>query len=180
MLAMLAKGILAGAVGTLAMDAVWFRRYRSDGGEDSFAEWEFSADTASFDDAGAPAQIGRIAADKVGVELPDETAGLTNNVVHWVTGIGYGLGHAVLQRDRGLVAGGLTTGVGAFLNSYGTLGSLGVYDPIWEYDRDTLADDLSAHVVFGLATSAAFRLLSGSSGPDGPAEPDAAGDATVA
>jgi hypothetical protein len=36
---------------------------------------------------------------------------------------------------------------------------LGVYQPIWKYDLDTLGDDLSAHLVFGTASAAAFSLL---------------------
>jgi hypothetical protein len=34
-----------------------------------------------------------------------------------------------------------------------------VYEPIWKYDLRTLAKDLSAHLVFGVATAAAFRVL---------------------
>jgi hypothetical protein len=37
---------------------------------------------------------------------------------------------------------------------------LGLYKPIWEYDRTTLAKDLSAHLVFGVTTAATFRVLS--------------------
>jgi hypothetical protein len=36
---------------------------------------------------------------------------------------------------------------------------LGVYEPIWKYDLETLGKDLSAHLVFGTATAAAFSLL---------------------
>jgi len=43
---------------------------------------------------------------------------------------------------------------------YVVLPLLGVYKPIWEYDLETLGKDLSAHLVFGTATAAAFRLLS--------------------
>jgi hypothetical protein len=35
----------------------------------------------------------------------------------------------------------------------------GVYKPIWEYDVRTLREDLSAHLVFGAATSAVFAAL---------------------
>jgi hypothetical protein len=41
-----------------------------------------------------------------------------------------------------------------------TLPILKLYKPIWEYDAKTLGDDLSAHLVYGLATAAAFRALS--------------------
>lgn len=161
MLGTIVKGAVAGAVGTLAMDAVWFRRYRDGGGEQGFADWEFATDTTSFEDAAAPGKVGQRVAEKAGVDLPDETAGLTTNVVHWLTGVGYGIGHALSQHRRGVVTGGVLTGVGAFLNSYASLGALGIYEPIWEYDRETLAKDLTAHLAFGLATAAAFRALGG-------------------
>jgi len=35
-----------------------------------------------------------------------------------------------------------------------------LYEPLWKYDRKTLANDLSAHLVFVLATATALRLLS--------------------
>ena len=31
-----------------------------------------------------------------------------------------------------------------------------LYEPIWKYDVKTLANDLSAHLVYGLATAAAY------------------------
>jgi hypothetical protein len=157
----LTAGILAGAAGTLAMDAVWFSRYRSAGGTDGFSDWEFATSTASFEQASAPGQVGKKIADAVGIDLPDEAAGATTNVMHWLTGVGYGLGHALMQDRRSVPVGGIATGAGAFANSYATLGALGVYEPIWEYDRDTLVKDLTAHLTFGLATAAAYRLLAG-------------------
>jgi hypothetical protein len=35
-----------------------------------------------------------------------------------------------------------------------------LYQPIWKYDVKTLANDLSVHLVYGLVTATAFRLLS--------------------
>jgi hypothetical protein len=39
-----------------------------------------------------------------------------------------------------------------------------LYEPIWKYDRVTLAKDLSAHLVYGPGTAAALRLLAGTTG----------------
>jgi hypothetical protein len=36
-----------------------------------------------------------------------------------------------------------------------------LYKPIWEYDPKTLADDLSAHLVYGVGTATAFQLAAG-------------------
>jgi hypothetical protein len=161
----LVTGALAGAAGTLAMDLVWYRRYRRGGGDDGFGNWEFATSTASFDEASAPGQVGKRLADVVGVNLPDDRAGLATNVMHWLTGVGYGLGHAVLQDRRAPLLGGALTGAGAFANSYATMGAMGVYEPIWTYDRESLLQDLSAHLAFGLATGLTYRILSGTPSP---------------
>ena len=50
-------------------------------------------------------------------------------------------------------------GAGVWATGYVVLPALGVYHPIWEYDLTTLGKDLSAHLVFGLGTAAAFRVL---------------------
>lgn len=157
------RGVAAGAVGTLAMDLVWYARYRRGGGEDSFTDWEFSASTKNWDDAGAPAQVARrVTEGFLQRELPDEAAAMTNNAAHWATGLQWG-------GLYGLVAGsaarppnpayGAALGAAAFTTSYTLLGLAKVYRPIWEYDIRTLAKDLGGHLVFGLATAAVFAAL---------------------
>jgi hypothetical protein len=157
-----ARGMLAGVAGTLAMDLLWWSRYRRGGGEDGFADWEFATGTRSFEQASAPAQVGRRAASLVGIDLPDGAAATTTNVVHWLTGVGYGAAHGLVNDGRRSAAvGGLVTGAGAFANSYATLGALGVYEPIWEYDGPTLAKDLGAHLLFGATTGLVYGALAG-------------------
>jgi hypothetical protein len=146
------QGAVAGAVATLAMDVVWYRRYRSAAGDKGFAEWEFSTDAAGFgEDAPAPARVGKRVADLVGIELADSSVAPTNNVVHWMTGIGWGklAGLAAAVVPVAPVAVGAATGVTAWATSYAALGRIGVYKPIREYDKQTLWKDLSAHLVFG-------------------------------
>jgi hypothetical protein len=48
--------------------------------------------------------------------------------------------------------------------SYAVLPVAKLYKPIWEYDKTTLAKDLSAHLVYGVGTATAFGLLSRSNG----------------
>ena len=147
-----ARGAIAGAMATVAMDALWFRRYRADGGVKDVVAWEFTTEVNDFGEhAPAPARVGKLVADAVGLQLPPSSVAATNNVVHWMTGIGWG-------KLAGLVAGavrvpaigvGLVTGIAAWSTSYAVLGRLGIYRPIAEYDRETLWKDLSAHLVFG-------------------------------
>ncbi len=156
----IAKGVVAGAVGTLAMDLVWYRRYRQGDGTDSFSKWELSGAT-SFEEASAPGKVGQLVASKLGVEIPERLAGVTTNVVHWATGIGWGSFGAAASAVIGAPgpAVGLATGVTAWATSYATLAPLGIYEPIWKYDVATLWKDLSAHLVFGIATGMTLTVL---------------------
>jgi hypothetical protein len=43
---------------------------------------------------------------------------------------------------------------------YAVLPAAGLYKPIREYDRETLAKDLSAHLVYGTTTAAALQFMS--------------------
>lgn len=157
----LVRGAVAGVVGTIAMDLLWWQRSRRDGSDDDFLTWEFAGGADSFDDAGAPAQVGRRAASLVGVDLPDEAADTTTNIMHWLTGVGYGIAHALVHGGAHPLSSGLMTGAGTFTNSYASLGALDIYDPIWEYDQETLAKDLTAHLVFGLGVGITHGMLSG-------------------
>ena len=161
-LAAVVGGVLAGAVGTVAMDAYRYLRYRQSGGTDSPLAWEF-APIKSWDQAPAPGQVAkRVIEGFTQRELPGRYAFLTSTVMHW----GYGSANAAAY---GLVAGslrrppapvyGLPFGAAVWLSGYIVLPLGGLYQPIWTYDAKTLAEDLSAHLVYGTATGTAFWLL---------------------
>src|SRR3954462_15593766 len=155
------SGLVAGAAGTVAMDLLWFKRQRDEGSTSSFADWELGKGIASFDEAPAPAQVGRIAARAVKVELPDSTAALTNNVVHWSTGVTWGVAAAALRPVPGIGAlrAGFIAAIGAGTTSYTLLPKIGVYKPIPQYDPKTLWKDLTAHLVFGTAVRWTLALV---------------------
>lgn len=157
------KGALAGAAGMVAMDLVWYKRYRSGGGDQTFAEWEFSSGLDGYDSAPAPAQVGkRVVEGILDLKLDPGTAGAMNNIVHWGTGLGWGAVHGIvagsLSKPRAVI--GLLTGGGAWLASYAALAPLGLYKPIWEYDAQTLWKDLSAHLAFGAGLGIVYRAIS--------------------
>jgi hypothetical protein len=156
------RGLVAGAVGTLAMDTLLYARYRRGGGKEAFRQWEFSSDVRSWDDAPAPAQVGRRVVEGVFQrKLPDSQARPINNVTHWaygiVAGATYGLLAGSLRKPR--VAYGPFFGAGVWATGYVVLPQAGLYKQIWEYDRVTLAKDLSAHLVYGTTTAATFAAL---------------------
>ncbi|GLZ48851.1 hypothetical protein Acsp06_50360 [Actinomycetospora sp. NBRC 106375] len=157
-----ARGLAAGAAGTLAMDLYWFALYRHGGGTSGFRSWDLSAGLESWGEAPAPAQVGRRLVEGLfRRELPERRAALVNNLIHWgygtVTGAQYGLLAGSVRTPRTWF--GVPFGSGVWGLSYTVLPPTGLYEPIWRYDRRTLARDLGAHLVYGLGTAAAFRLL---------------------
>jgi hypothetical protein len=161
-LAAVSGGLAAATVGTVAMDLLLYVRYRRGGGSSDFGRWEFSADVDSWDQAPAPALVGkRVVEGLFGLELPDDRAALVNNITHW----GYGILNGA---PFGIVAGSLASprirygalfGASVWATSYVVLPAAKLYKPIWEYDLPTLAKDLSAHLVYGLTTATAFTAL---------------------
>ena len=102
-------------------------------------------------------------------ELKPDRARLANNATHWATGIGWGAAYGVLAGSLGTrrIRYGLLWGTIVWASSYVVLPAVGLYKPIWEYDAPTLAKDLSIHLVYGVTTAAAFRVLAGPTGdPD--------------
>ena len=134
---------------------------RAGGGDRGVVAWEFSTPASDFDDdAPAPARVGKRIADAAGITLPSSAVAATNNVVHWMTGIGWGKVAGLLAPVVPVptLAVGLATGVTAWGTSYAVLGKLGIYRPITEYDTATLWKDLSAHLVFGSTLGAALTV----------------------
>jgi hypothetical protein len=164
-LAAVGRGLIAGAAGTVAMDAWWFTRYRRGGGASGFAAWEFSSGVASWDQAPAPAQVGkRLIEGLFQRQLPPQRAGLVNNVTHWAYGMLGGLQYAIVAGSLPTprIRYGVPFGASVWAAGYAVLPAAKLYKPIWEYDRTTLAKDLSAHLVYGLGSATALRLLSSS------------------
>jgi hypothetical protein len=157
------RGLVAGAIGTLAMDLLLFARYKRGGGKSGFRRWELSADLDGWDQAPAPAHVGkRLVEGLFQRTLPDERAPLVNNVTHWAYGMGAGLPYGVVAGSvrRPHFWYGIPFGAGVWATGYAVLPAAKLYRPIWEYDARTLANDLSAHLVYGLCTAVAYNALS--------------------
>jgi Protein of unknown function (DUF1440) len=162
-LAALIRGALAGAVGTAAFDTFLFVRYRRGGGESHFGAWESSAGLGAWEQAPAPALVGkRLLEGLFDIDLAPSRARLLNNATHWafgvVAGVQYGIVAGSLRKQH--VFYGLPFGATVWASGYVVLPAMKLYKPIWTYDRKTLANDLSGHLVYGLATAAGFRALS--------------------
>jgi hypothetical protein len=156
------RGVAAAAPGTLAMDASLYRRYRHDGGNAAFPGWESSEGLVSWENAPGPALAAKVLLEGVFKrEISPRYARLLNNATHWGFGLAAGAAYGLLigSRRRTKVWYGLPFGAAVWANGYVVLPQLGVYKPIWKYDLETLAKDLSAHLVFGTVTAAAYSIL---------------------
>lgn len=154
------RGVGAGGVGTLTMDGLLYRRYRDGGGKSGFLPWESSEGVDSWDNAPAPALAGKRLLETVTKhQVPPRYARALNNVMHWGLGLASGAAYGlVVGSRRASLWYGIPFGAAVWASGYVVLPQLGVYKPIWEYDFGTLEKDLSAHLVYGTATAAAFTL----------------------
>jgi hypothetical protein len=144
------------------MDGSLYRRYRHNGGDAGFPGWESSEGVDSWENAPAPAQAAkRLLEGVLGQEVSPRYARSLNNAAHWGLGLAAGAGYGLLlgSRRKPKLWFGLPFGAAVWANGYVVLPLLGVYQPIWKYDFETLRKDLSAHLVFGTTTAGTFSLL---------------------
>lgn len=155
-------GGISGAVGMVAMDALWYQRQRRQGGTQKPLEWEFSQGLESWDDVSAPGQVAHLVLGRVlGDSVPDGWARPAQNAVHWATGVAWGAQFgavAASSKRRGPVW-GLALGATAWTTSYVVLPLAGIYKPVWTYEAKVLWSDLSAHLLYGAITGAAFKAV---------------------
>lgn len=158
-----AYGAVAGVIGTLLMDGLWYRRYRRGGGEQDVVSWEFGPRPASWEEAPAPGRAGRaLAKALLGLDLPVAWAGLVTNVMHWGYGPLWAAQFGAIAAGTALrpgVVSGAGFGALVWASDYVTLPLLGVYEPIWRYKPSVLRDDLTAHLLYGTGTGLILRML---------------------
>jgi hypothetical protein len=160
-LAAVATGLLAGAVGTVCLDAVQYLKYRRAGGTEDPLAWEF-APIDSWETAPDPGQVAkRLIEGFTQSKLPDRLAWPISTAAHWAYGSAAGAAYGVLAGSLPTPHPryGLPFGAALFANDYIALPAAGLYKPILEYDAKTLAWDLSGHLAFGAGTAATFWLV---------------------
>ena len=159
----LMRGAVAGVLGTVAMDGLWYARHRREGGREPFVAWEVTSQITDWEAAPAPARMGRKLIGVVtGRDVPVERAAAVNNVMHWGYGTSWAAGYALLTAAAGRRRAwwhGPAFGTAVWASDYVTLPLAGVYEPIWRYDVPTLWKDLSAHLVFGTVADGVLRAV---------------------
>ena len=159
LLSFVVRGVDSSAVGTLVMDALLYRRYRGGGGRTAFVSWETSDGRRLGRRTGPGPRRQADAGERDARRVPPRYARTLNDLTHWGFGLATGAAYGLLAESRKpSVWYGLPFGAAVWAAGYVVLPLLGVYQPIWKYDLKTLEKDLSAHLVFGAATAATFRL----------------------
>jgi hypothetical protein len=156
-----AAGLLAGAVGTVCLDAVQYLRHRRGGGRQSPLAWEF-APVQNWEQAPDPGQVARrLVEGFTQRKLSDRWAFPLSTAMHWGYGSGAGALYGILAGSRGRPRAvyGLPFGAAVWTAGYVILPQGGLYKPIWKYDAKTLSWDLSGHLAYGAGTGIAFLLL---------------------
>ena len=144
------------------MDLQQYVGYRLGGGKTGLLEWEFGG-IENWEEASAPGKVGkRLIEAWTGKPLAPRWAGLTNNIMHWGFGIQWGAVYGIVagSLERPPVLLGLPFGAFVWLFGYAVLPLGHFYQPIWEHDAKTLAEDLGTHLVYGSTTGVVFHLLS--------------------
>ncbi len=91
-----AAGLLAGAVGTICLDAVQYLKYRRTGGTQSPLAWEF-APVDSWETAPDPGQVARrVIEGFTQRKLPDRSAWPISTAAHWAYGSAAGAAYGIL------------------------------------------------------------------------------------
>jgi hypothetical protein len=82
--------------------SLWYARYREDGGDSRFGDWEFTSELQRWDDAPAPGKMGRKIIEAVtGRDVPVERAVALSNVMHWAYGVSATVAYGLLVRAFG-------------------------------------------------------------------------------
>jgi hypothetical protein len=139
----IARGLLAGAVGTGVMTAAQTAYYKATGSEPS----------------STPAEVGkRIAGGVLQREVPEGSEDKLNTGMHALYGTSWGglLGLASAGRRPGL---GIVFGLTVWGASLAELPAMKLAPPPWEYDLKTIAPDVGFHLLYGVATATAYKAL---------------------
>jgi hypothetical protein len=154
-LATVARGLVAGVLGTAAMTVHQELLARRQPGRRPLGE-------RSWDEAPAPAVVAkRLIEGLFGREVPARWIPALTHAGHWLYGTTLGVPYAIVAEsvEAPALRAGVTFGVSAWALSYVQLVPMGLYEPPWRYPPRTIATDVGYHLTYGTATALAHRAL---------------------
>jgi hypothetical protein len=157
----LARGLVAGAVGTGLMTIAQELSTRLQSSEPSGEESEAPRDP--WEQASVPAQVGRrIGEGLLRHDVGPERIPVLTHVMHWAYGTGWGVVYGIVRGSRTRdpsMRDGLAFGLEVWAMSYVELVPMGLYQLPWKYPAKDVATEVGFHLVYGAGTAMAFRLL---------------------
>jgi hypothetical protein len=141
------RGVLSGAVGTALMTATQMAYYSATGTESS----------------STPGEVGRrIISGVLQREAPEASSTALNQGMHWLYGSVWGLQYGIVAGSsppRSLTRGAIGIGLTVWASSRAEMAAMQIAPPPWEDPPSSLAMDVGFHLVYGLGTALAFRIL---------------------
>lgn len=142
------RGLAAGTAGTAAMTAAQTAYYKATGSESS----------------STPGEVGRrIVEGVLQREFPDGKMNTVNQGMHWAYGMGWGLPFGIAagssRSSDSVVSSGLALATFVWAAGRGEMTAMKLAPPPWQDPPSSLAVDVGSHLVYGLATAAAFRAV---------------------
>jgi hypothetical protein len=115
------------------------------------------------DESEAPREVGEKILGVLGAKVKKEQRPALNPAMHALYGTSWGLPFGIVwgrgERPPGPTQ-GLVFGANVWLASLVELTALGVAPPPWKQSPAALAQDLAFHLVYGVATAAAYEAFS--------------------
>lgn len=111
-----------------------------------------------------PAEVGkRVVEGVLGREVPDDRMNALNQGMHWAYGTSWGLPFGIAvgssRSSDSVVSSGIALAPLAWAAGRGELTAMKLAPPPWQDPPSSLAVDVGSHLVYGLATAAAFRAV---------------------
>ncbi|MBA2566487.1 MAG: hypothetical protein ACR2IN_08380 [Thermoleophilaceae bacterium] len=111
-----------------------------------------------------PAEVGkRVVEGVLGREVPDDRMNALNQGMHWAYGTSWGLPFGIAvgssRSSDSVVSSGIALATLAWAAGRGELTAMKLAPPPWQDPPSSLAVDVGSHLVYGLATAAAFRAV---------------------
>ena len=141
-----ARGLCAGAAGTLAMTVYQVAVAKIRGSEPSTT----------------PAEVGkRVIRGVFHRRFPEEQTGKLNQAMHWGYGTTWGAVYAITDgtASQPAVPHGLAFGTFVWAASLAELPAMKLAPPVWEYPPSELVLDASYHLVYGLVVAGVYATL---------------------
>lgn len=143
-----ARGVAAAVAGTAAMTAAQTAYYKATGTESS----------------STPAEVARrIVEGVLQRDLPEERMSALNQGTHWLYGSSWGLLYGIVagsrRRPASVVASGTALALAVWSTGRAELTAMQLAPPPWQDPPSSLAVDLGSHLVYGVTSALAFRVL---------------------